>query len=86
MGAVERDRLIERITKRLHLLGDGDLTSTATRIECLTEPICARSYGSAVARDQVADGELPTGWASDIPRPHDTLPSSPNSEDWESTP
>ena len=86
MGAVELKKLTERIVKRLPFLGEGDLTSLAARVECLTDHEYARTYGSAVAQDQAARGEPPTGWASDIPRPHDTLPSGPRSEDWESRP
>ena len=84
MPVDDRARLIERITERLPLLDEVELTRIATRAECMTEPKHARTYGSAIAQDQATHGESPTGWALDVSRAGDTLPSGPRSEDWDS--
>jgi len=57
----DRDKWIASIVYRLPVLSDEELCRTANRIECLTATLAAPRYGSAVAQEQVARGELPTG-------------------------
>ena len=60
---IDREKLIARIVYHLPVLSDEELGRLAARCETMACSGVPPRYGSAVAQEQVARGEHPTGWA-----------------------
>jgi hypothetical protein len=62
----DREKLIARIIYHLPVLSEEELGRLAARCETMACACVAPRYGSAIAVEQVARGEAPTGWARDV--------------------